>query len=143
VKKYRTIAANEVFARLPAERRKKIEHRASELIAEEYALRELREAKKLTQEDVAHRLGGRQVYVSRLEKRSDMKLSTLRDYIGALGGKLEVVASFPKGRRVKLSDLGKPKTAKRPGVRAPKNRRNERPRKSSGAVKPDKYSGSV
>jgi len=136
VKKYRTIAASEVFARLPAERRKKIDDRAAELIAEEYALRELREAKKLTQEDVARRLGGRQVYVSRLENRSDMKLSTLRDYIGALGGKLEVVASFPKGRRVKLSDLGKPKAEKRIGVGAPKRTRSERPRKSGSAVRP-------
>lgn len=136
MKKYRTIAAGEVFARLPAERRKKIDDRAAELIAEEYALRELREAKKLTQEDVARRLGGRQVYVSRLEKRSDMKLSTLRDYIGALGGKLEVVASFPKGRRVKLSDLGKPKAEKRIGVGAPKRTRSERSRKSGGAVRP-------
>lgn len=136
MKKYRTIAASEVFARLPAERRKKIDDRAAELIAEEYALRELREAKKLTQEDVARRLGGRQVYVSRLENRSDMKLSTLRDYIGALGGKLEVVASFPKGRRVKLSDLGKPKAEKRIGVGAPKRTRSERPRKSGGAVRP-------
>jgi transcriptional regulator with XRE-family HTH domain len=136
VKKYRTIAASEVFAGLPAERRKKIDDRAAELIAEEYALRELREAKKLTQEDVARRLGGRQVYVSRLEKRSDMKLSTLRDYIGALGGKLEVVASFPKGRRVKLSDLGKPKAEKRIGAGAQKRTRSERPRKSGGAARP-------
>ena len=105
-KTYRPIPADEVLANLPAERRKKIEARASELIAEELALRELREAKAMTQEDVARKLGGKQVYISRLEKRADMKLSTLRQYVGAIGGKLELVVSFPKGRRVKLAELG-------------------------------------
>lgn len=105
-KEYRTVPADEVFKTLSPERQKKINTRASELIAEEFALRELREAKQMTQEQVARKLGGRQVYVSRLEKRADMKLSTLRDYVKAIGGQLELVVSFPKGRRVKLSDLG-------------------------------------
>lgn len=105
-KEYRTIPADKVFATFSPERQKKITARAAELIAEEFALRELREAKEMTQEDVARKLGGRQVYVSRLEKRADMKLSTLRDYVKAIGGQLELVVSFPKGRRVKLAELG-------------------------------------
>lgn len=105
-KTYRTIPAEEMLAGFSAERRRKIDARAAELIAEEFALRELREAEELTQEDVARKLGGKQVYISRLEKRADMKLSTLREYVGAIGGKLELVVSFPKGRRVKLADIG-------------------------------------
>lgn len=112
-KAYRTVPADVVFATFTPERRKKINARAAELIAEEFALRELREAKEMTQEDVARKLGGRQVYVSRLEKRADMKLSTLRDYVGAIGGTLELVVSFPKGRRVKLADLGSAASAER------------------------------
>lgn len=117
-KDYRTVPADEVFATFSPERRKKVNARAAELIAEEFALRELREAKELTQEDVARRIGGRQVYVSRLEKRADMKLSTLREYVGAIGGTLELVVSFPKGRRVRLADLGSTTSSDR----APKKR---------------------
>jgi transcriptional regulator with XRE-family HTH domain len=105
-KSYHTVPADEVFGRFSADRQKKIKARAAELIAEEFALRELREAKEMTQEEVARKLGGRQVYVSRLEKRADMKLSTLREYVGAIGGMLELVVTFPKGQRVKLAELG-------------------------------------
>jgi len=113
-KTYRTVPAEEILSGFSRERRKKINVRAAELIAEEFALRELREAEELTQEDVARRLGGRQVYISRLEKRADMKLSTLREYVGALGGKLELVVSFPKGRRVRLSEIGGASTSDKP-----------------------------
>lgn len=105
-KQDRTIPASEIFARFSPERQQKVRARAAELIAEEYALRELREVEQMTQEDVARKLGGRQVYISRLERRADMKLSTLRDYVSAIGGKLDLMVSFPKGRRVKLSNLG-------------------------------------
>ncbi len=123
-KEYRTIPSDEVLKTFSPDRRKKIKQRAAELIAEEFALRELREAKEMTQEDVARKLGGRQVYVSRLEKRADMKLSTLRDYVGAIGGKLELVVSFPKGRRVRLAELGSKEAPKRPiAARKKKNAR--------------------
>ena len=105
-KEHRTVSADDVFATFSLERQKKINARAVELIAEEFALRDLREAKQMTQEAVAQKLGGRQVYVSRLERRKDMKLSTLRDYVGAIGGTLELVVSFPTGRSIKLADLG-------------------------------------
>ena len=105
-KEYRAVPADEVIGKFPAARRARIKERATELIAEELGLQELRKSKNVTQEEVAERLGGKQVYVSRLENRADMKLSTLRQYVGAIGGKLELVVSFPKGRRVKLSDIG-------------------------------------
>lgn len=101
-----TVAFETILAGLPAARRDKIKARAADLIAEEHALRDLRKARRLTQAQVAERLGGRQVYVSRLEKRSDMKLSTLRDYVGALGGELSVMVTFPEGETAKLESLG-------------------------------------
>lgn len=129
-KQYRTIPADKVTAGFSAERKKKIATRAAELIAEEVALRELREAKEMTQEDVARKLGGRQVYVSRLEKRADMKLSTLRDYVGAIGGKLELVVSFPKGRRVRLAELGSPTSEQSTRRKRPMAARRKRTSKS-------------
>lgn len=105
-KPYRAIPAEEVFANFSPERQARIKRRSEELIAEELALRALRESKKLTQSEVARRLGGRQVYISRLEKRSDMKLSTLRDYVGAIGGNLHLMVTFPEGGAVRIKDIG-------------------------------------
>ena len=83
-----------------------IKDRAAELIAEEFTLRDLRKAKQITQEEVARRLKGRQVYVSRLERRADMKLSTLREYVRALGGDLQLMVTFPGDTAVKLREIG-------------------------------------
>lgn len=105
-KAYRTTAADTVLARFPPARRAKVKARAAEIVAEELALSDLRKAAEMTQEDVAERLGGRQVYVSRLERRSDMKLSTLRDYVKAIGGQLQLMVTFPKGETVRLKDIG-------------------------------------
>jgi len=77
------------------ERRKKVEARAAQLIAEEMALCDLRKAHHLTQERMADFLGIGQEGVSRIEKRSDLLLSTLRSYIEAMGGQLRLVAEFP------------------------------------------------
>jgi DNA-binding XRE family transcriptional regulator len=69
----------------PAQRRK-VEARATELIAEEMTLRELRHARKLTQVRLAKTLGVTQDNVLRLEKQSDLLLSTLRKTVEAMGG---------------------------------------------------------
>jgi len=105
-KAYRSIPADEVAASLPAERKARIATRASELVAEEYALRDIRKARHITQEQVAERLGGKQVYISRLEKRSDVKLSTLREYVRAIGGDLQLMVTFPEGKTLTIKDLG-------------------------------------
>jgi transcriptional regulator with XRE-family HTH domain len=91
--------------KLPAARRKKIEARASELIAREMTLRELRQAHKRTQERIAETLGIGQEGVSRLEKRSDLLLSTLRSYIEAMGGSLSIIAKFPDHPPVEVAGL--------------------------------------
>ena len=67
---------NDIIRRLSSAQRKKVEARAAELIAEEMTLQELRRARKLTQVSVAKALGITQDSVSRLEKRSDILLST-------------------------------------------------------------------
>lgn len=91
--------------RLSPARRKKVESRAAELMAEEMTLRELRKARKLTQTRVAKQLGITQDSVSRLEKRSDLLLSTLRKTIEAMGGSLSLVAEFPDRAPVVLSGI--------------------------------------
>lgn len=96
-----------VFAKFPLKMQRSIKARAKELIAEEMALRDLRKSRALTQEQVAKRLGGKQVYVSRLESRSDVKLSTLRDYVHAIGGELQLMVTFPEGTKTKIKDLAR------------------------------------
>lgn len=86
-------------------RRKKIEARTAALIAEEQSLRDLRRALDLTQVKMAEELGIGQEGVSRLEKRSDLLISTLRGYVEAMGGKLRLVAEFPNRPPVLLSGL--------------------------------------
>jgi DNA-binding XRE family transcriptional regulator len=88
----------------PAQR-KKVEARAAELIAEEMTLRQLRLARRLTQVKLAKTLGVTQDSVSRLEKRSDLLLSTLRKTVEAMGGNLSLVAEFPDRAPVVLSGI--------------------------------------
>ncbi len=96
---------DDVIKKLSSARRKKIEARATELIAEEMTLRELRHARKLTQVRMAKKLGITQDSVSRLEKRSDLLLSTLRKTVEAMGGNLSLVAEFPDRQPVVLSGI--------------------------------------
>ncbi len=86
-------------------RRKKVEARAAQLIAEEMTLKELRRARKLTQVRMAKELGISQDGISKLEKRSDLLLSTLRKSVQAMGGSLSLVAVFPDRDPVVLSGI--------------------------------------
>jgi transcriptional regulator with XRE-family HTH domain len=97
---------SDVMAQLPPERRAKVEARAQALIAENMTLQDMRKARKLTQESMAELLGIRQDSVSRLEKRADLLLSTLRSYVKAMGGELKLVAEFPDRPPVTISALG-------------------------------------
>jgi predicted transcriptional regulator len=64
----------------------------------EMALDELREARRLTQEQLAERLHVKQPAIAKIERRADMYLSTLRGVIKAMGGDMEILAVFPDGR---------------------------------------------
>ena len=96
---------NDLIAKLDPDRRRRIEERAAELIAEEMTLRELRKARQLTQARVAAELGISQDGVSRLEQRSDLLLSTLRKTVEAMGGSLTLIARFPDRPPVELSGI--------------------------------------
>lgn len=91
--------------KLSPARRKKVEARAAELLAEEMTLRDLRKARELTQARMAEELGITQDGVSRLEKRSDLLLSTLRKTVEAMGGRLSLVAEFPDRAPVVLTGI--------------------------------------
>jgi DNA-binding XRE family transcriptional regulator len=83
---------DQVLEGLPAKRRAKIERRSAELAT---TLKDMREAFAHTQVELAQSLGVGQDTISRIERRSDMLLSTLRRYVEAMGGQLELVARFP------------------------------------------------
>lgn len=63
----------------------------------EMPLQELRQARRLSQEQLAKILGVRQAAISKLERRTDMYISTLRNFVKAMGGDLEITARFPDG----------------------------------------------
>jgi transcriptional regulator with XRE-family HTH domain len=90
---------------LSPERRRKITARANEILAEEMTLRELRKAVDCTQTQVAKILGINQEGVSRLEQRTDLLLSTLRDYVKAMGGELKLVVKLPNRTTIVLSGI--------------------------------------
>lgn len=113
---------NDIIERLSAAQRKKVEARAAELIAEEMTLQELRRARKLTQVSVAKALGITQDSVSRLEKRSDILLSTLRKTVEVMGGNLSLVAEFPDRAPIRLSGIAEAG----PGTRPIRGRRAHR-----------------
>ena len=114
---------DDIIKELSPARRKKVETRAAQLIAEEMTLQELRRARKLTQERMAKELGIGQDGVSKLEKRADLMISTLRKTVEAMGGRLSLVAQFPDREPVVLSGIAesepnpKPKSRKRTHAR--------------------------
>jgi DNA-binding XRE family transcriptional regulator len=66
-------------------------------VVEAVTLNQLREARSLTQANLAGILGVNQGSVSKMEKRTDMYVSTLRGFIQAMGGQLQIKAVFPEG----------------------------------------------
>jgi len=96
---------NDVIRKLSPARRKKVERRSAQLMAEEMTLRQLRHACRLTQQKVAKSLRIGQEGVSKIERRSDLLISTLREYVHAMGGQLSLVVEFPDGEPVVLSGI--------------------------------------
>jgi transcriptional regulator with XRE-family HTH domain len=95
---------NELTERMPPEVRARAEAQARKLIAE-YALEELRQARSMTQARLAEILGKDQSVISRMERRTDMYVSTLAEFIRAMGGELEIRAVFPEGS-VRIKKFG-------------------------------------
>lgn len=90
--------------KMSPERRKKIDAMTKEMLAE-MPMHELRRARQLSQEQLAEILDVKQGSVSKLERRTDLYISTLRRYIEAMGGELELQAHFSEGS-VTISKLG-------------------------------------
>ena len=109
-----SVNVNDKIKKLSPAQRKKVEARATELVAEEMTLQELRKARKLTQVSMAKQLGITQDSVSRLEKRSDLLLSTLRKAVEALGGELSLVAEFPDRAPVVLAGIAEDEPPQKP-----------------------------
>jgi DNA-binding transcriptional ArsR family regulator len=99
------VDSEELFAALPEARRKAILARTDELISEELTLAAIREARRRSQVAVAKKLGVQQPTVSKIERQTDMYLSTLRGYIAALGGELQIVAQFPNQAPVRITNF--------------------------------------
>ena len=68
-------------------------------------LQQLRRAQDMTQTHLAKQLGKSQVTIAQMEKRTDLLLSTLRHYVEALGGRLDLVVRFPDQPPVILKQL--------------------------------------
>jgi transcriptional regulator with XRE-family HTH domain len=96
---------NDVIRKLSRAERNKVETRARQLIAEEMTLKQLRKARRYTQRKVAKSLRIGQEGVSKIEKRSDLLISTLRGYVNAMGGELSLVVEFPDREPVVLSGI--------------------------------------
>lgn len=118
---------NQVLATLPVKRRAKIERRARELAT----LTDMRQAVERTQAELAVSLGVGQDTISRIERRSDMLLSTLRRYVEAMGGKLELVAEFPDRPRIVIDQIAmtREKPPSRPQTKTKQGAKSRQPSK--------------
>jgi transcriptional regulator with XRE-family HTH domain len=95
---------SELRARLSPKARAQSEAMTAKLL-DEMPLQELRQALDLTQKEIAKLLKIEQAAVSKMEKQTDMYLSTLRRFIAAMGGQLDIVARFPEGV-VRITQFG-------------------------------------
>ena len=87
---------SELRAKMAPDRRARVDARVKAAIAE-MPLNELRRARQLSQVRIAEIMETTQPEVSKIERRTDLYVSTLRSYITAMGGDLEIVARFPDG----------------------------------------------
>ncbi|MDR2965975.1 MAG: helix-turn-helix domain-containing protein [Treponema sp.] len=87
---------SELLKKMNPERRAKIDAEVKKTLAE-MPLQELRNARGLSQVMLAEALHIQQPAIAKLEKRTDMYISTLRSHIRAMGGELDIIARFPDG----------------------------------------------
>jgi len=99
------VTLDEILNEMPEDLRLRVLQRSNE-IREELNLREVRRLRKLTQARLSKKLKIGQEGVSRIEKRSDLYISTLRSYVEGLGGKLKLVVELPNRPPVLLAGFG-------------------------------------
>lgn len=95
-----------IIKKLPKKEQLYIKQRGAQLVKKELSLQQLRKAREQSQHELAHRLSVKQAKISRLERRTDMYLSTLRSYVEAMGGSLENTAKFPDRKAVRINQFG-------------------------------------
>jgi DNA-binding XRE family transcriptional regulator len=109
----------DVVATLQAERPVAIESRHEALPHEVEGLRELRQIAGMAQADIASALNIKQPSVSKIENQADMYLSTLRSYVEAIGGQLELVVRLPKRPALRIHQFDEPHAPDRERRRVP------------------------
>jgi DNA-binding XRE family transcriptional regulator len=100
--KYTTLSGE--LKTLSKERQEAIAVRAEQIRLEELTLRHLREKLGLSQAELAERLEVQQPAISKLERRQNLELNTLRSVVNALGGTLEIIVRVPDKEPILLSD---------------------------------------
>ena len=111
------------MAALDPARQARIKAETERLQAECMTLQDLRKAREMTQVRLAEILGKSQVTVAQMEKRTDVMLSTLRSYIEAMGGQLDLVVRFPDREPVVLQGLSDDGPALNPSGRSSSRRK--------------------
>lgn len=94
----------ELRKKMSARARIKSETMAQEIL-QQIPLQELRRARAYSQQTLASAMGVPQSAISKIERRTDAYVSTLRKYLHAMGGELEIIAAFPDGSRVKIDQF--------------------------------------
>ncbi len=97
---------DEIIAELPRDRQERVHARYRELKEDVEGLRELRRIAGKAQVEIATTLRIKQPSVSKIEKQADMYISTLRSYVEAVGGELELVVRLPARAPIRLHSLG-------------------------------------
>jgi transcriptional regulator with XRE-family HTH domain len=138
-----TVTLDEFMKDFTPKERAKVRARTAELIERELTLRDLRQAEHLTQEHMAELMGVEQENVSRLERRTDLLLSTLSSYVAAMGGKLRLIAEFPNREPVVIAfgditghePLKLRRPVRRTKAQAPGRIQPPAPRRTKGAAR--------
>ena len=97
---------NEIIAALPPEEQADIEARYQDMKQDVEGLRELRQIAGKAQAEIASALNIRQPSVSQIERQTDMYVSTLRNFVEAMGGELELTVKLPKRPPLRIHQLG-------------------------------------
>ncbi len=121
---------NDIIAELPPTRRARVDAQYNKLKRDVESLRDLRQIAGKAQADIATILKIKQPSVSKIEKQADMYLSTLRSYVEAIGGELELVVKLPERPVLRLQHLGEAfgHTARPPKPNVPPRGRRAAPR---------------
>jgi DNA-binding XRE family transcriptional regulator len=99
------IKARDYIAKLPEHEKVAIKAEGRKLLLEELTLSAIREARRHSQIELANKLGVQQPAVSKIERQTDLYLSTLSNYIAAVGGELEILARFPDRDPVRITQF--------------------------------------